>query len=47
MAGEICHTSLDPKKFGMSHTIIQIDETISLDSWSHVTRGDGLNKMVQ
>ena len=31
----------------MSHAIIQIDETISSDNWSHVTRGDGLNKMVQ
>ena len=31
----------------MSHAIVQTDETINSDNWSHVTRGDGLNEMVQ
>jgi hypothetical protein len=31
----------------MSRGLTATDETKSSDSWSHVTRGDGLNEMVQ
>ena len=33
--------------FVLSRGYAATDETISSDNWSHITRGDGLNEMVQ